>query len=136
MKMISINTVTHKDKKHTAIFSKLPGRGKKIALPTLEGYLFRKVEKITVLQAQGNYTQLYFDDSSKILVCKTLSNMEEMLSIHPQFIRIHRSYTINLDHIERYVKGKGGYIILENGQSVSVSNSRKAAFFEALETYY
>jgi hypothetical protein len=29
MKMISINTVTHKDKKHTAILSKLPGRGKK-----------------------------------------------------------------------------------------------------------
>jgi len=136
MKMISISTPTQEEKQHKAILSKLPKRGKKIALPTLEGYLFKQVENITLLHAQGNYTQLLFVDNSKILICKTLSYVENMLRWHPQFIRIHRSYTVNLDHVERYVKGKGGYVILDNGQSINISNSRKADFFEVLKNYF
>lgn len=136
MKMISIRTPSHEEKQHNAILRKLPRRSLKIALPTMEGYLFKQIAQITVLHAQGNYTQLFFTDGSNLLVCKTLSNVEKMLRWHPQFIRIHRSYTINLDHVEKYVKGKGGYIVLENGQSVSVSNSRKSAFFEALDSHH
>ncbi|MCB9293228.1 MAG: LytTR family transcriptional regulator [Lewinellaceae bacterium] len=110
--------------------------GSKIALPTIEGYIFKKVEQIVLLEAEGNYTRLQFSDGSQILVCKTLRATEGMLAAHPQFIRIHRSYTINLNHLEKYIRGKGGYVVLENGQSVSVSNSRKNHFLKALEYFF
>ena len=116
--------------------NRAPHPGKKIALPTIEGYVFKKVEQIILLEAEGNYTCLLFDDNSKILVCKTLRNTEQMLAGYPEFIRIHRSYTINLNHLEKYIRGKGGYVVMENGQSVSVSNSRKPHFMKALEYYF
>ena len=119
-----------------AIRKRAPHSSRKIALPTIEGYVFKKVEHIVLLEAEGNYTRLLFTDNSKILVCKTLRNTEQMLAGHPQFIRIHRSYTINLNHLEKYIRGKGGYVVMENGQSVSVSNSRKPHFLKALEYYF
>lgn len=110
--------------------------GRKVALPTLEGFIFKKVEQIILLEAEGNYTRLQFADGSQILVCKTLRNTEEMLAGYPQFIRIHRSYTINLNHLEKYIRGKGGYVVMENGQSFSVSNSRKPQFMKVLAYYF
>ena len=119
-----------------AVRSRNAHPGRKVALPTIEGFLFKKVEQIVLLEAEGNYTRLLFMDGAQILVCKTLRNTEEMLAGHPQFIRIHRSYTINLNHLEKYIRGKGGYVVMENGKNVSVSNSRKNHFMKALEYYF
>ncbi|MCO6476246.1 MAG: LytTR family transcriptional regulator [Phaeodactylibacter sp.] len=136
MKMITFSSDTtplrpmHTGRKPNAY----PGR--KVALPTIEGYIFKKVEEVVMLEAEGNYTSLQFADGSQVLVCKTLRYTEKMLAGHPQFFRIHRSYTINLDHLEKYIRGKGGYVVMENGKSVSVSNSRKPHFLKALECYF
>ena len=113
-----------------------PQSGRKVALPTIDGFIFKRVEQIVLLEAEGNYTSLQFADGSQILVCKTLRNTENMLARHPQFIRIHRSYTINLNHLEKYIRGKGGYVVMENGRNISVSNSRKPMFMQALEYYF
>jgi len=139
MKMIQLSSAASSNDASIQNAPVLPIRtapGKKVALPTLDGYLFKRVEKIAYLEAQGNYTSLQFEDGSKILVCKTLSHTETMLKAYPQFIRIHRSFTINLNCLAQYIKGKGGYVILENGQSISVSNSRKAGFLNALKCYF
>ena len=109
---------------------------RKVALPTMEGYTFKKVEQIVLLEAEGNYTRFQFVDGSQILVCKTLRNAEDMLAPYPQFVRVHRSFTINLNHIERYVRGKGGYVVMENGYTVSVSNSKKPHFMKLLQCYF
>ncbi|MCB0570066.1 MAG: LytTR family transcriptional regulator [Phaeodactylibacter sp.] len=109
---------------------------RKIALPTLDGFIFKRVEQIIFLEADGNYTALHFSDGSRSLICKTLQHTEELLGAYPQFIRVHRSYTINLNHLERYVRGKGGHVVLEDGRTVSVSNGKKADFLKALELYF
>jgi len=62
--------------------------------------------------------------------------MEEMLKNSVQFVRIHRSTTINLNKISKYIKGKGGYVIMDDGSTRNVSAGRKNAFFEALKKYY
>ncbi len=113
-----------------------PAVSRKIALPTMDGYIFKRIEQIILLEAEGNYTKLQFADGSQILVCKTLRNTEALLEGAPQFIRVHRSYTINLDHLEKYIRGKGGYAVMENGHSVSVSSSRKPHFMKALGYYF
>jgi two-component system LytT family response regulator len=135
MKMIDIN-YRHRKTTATPFLMKARKTGQKVVLPTLDGYIFKKIARIAYLEAQGNYTNIVFDDDSKVLVCKTLSSTEKLIQFFPQFVRIHRSYTINLNQIERYVKGKGGYVILENGQSLSVSNSRKPFFLKAMQNYF
>lgn len=108
----------------------------KIALPTAEGLCFEKIENILFMVAEGNYTTIYFQDGRHTMVCKTLSAIEAMLNNLHQFVRIHRSHTINLNWLKKYVRGKGGYVVMENGENMNVSASRKNAFMEAIERYF
>lgn len=104
----------------------------KIALPCLDGYDFKRIDQILYLEAEGNYTRLFFANQSTVLVCKTLLEIEKQLEDSENFIRIHRSFLINTDYLDRYIKGKGGYVVLEGGKSIPVSDTRKAAFLEAI----
>lgn len=109
---------------------------RKIALPTMEGIYFEKVESIISLEAKGNYTNLRFITGKKLLVCKTLRDMENLLNGGNQFIRVHRSYTINLNLLRKYIKGKGGYVVMEDGSNINVSTGKKQDFMNALQIYF
>lgn len=110
-------------------------KGGKIALPTMEGICFEKVKHIAYLEASGNYTVLHFIDKRQTLVCKTLREVELMLP-NGAFARIHRSHTIHLRHIKKYVKGKGGHVLLQNGATLSVSSGQKDLFMDSVKEYY
>lgn len=109
---------------------------RKIALPTMEGIHFEKIETIVSLEAKGNYTNLHFINGKKLLVCKTLLEMEQILNAGNQFVRIHRSSIINLNLLQKYIKGKGGYVVMEDKSSISVSIGKKQGFLDALEIYF
>lgn len=108
---------------------------KKIALPTMEGINFENTDDIVSLEAHGNYTMIHFIDNRQLLVCKSLNTMEQSLEGEP-FLRIHRSATINLQRIKQYIKGKGGYVVMENNLSIVVSDGKKQEFIEALKEYF
>ncbi|MEL7251333.1 MAG: LytTR family DNA-binding domain-containing protein [Bacteroidota bacterium] len=114
----------------------LPPTSAKIALPITDGLRFERIENIVYLEAAGNYTFLHFQDGDRLLVCRTLQDMQSRLSAPHRFVRIHRSYIINVDYLERYVRGKGGYVVLEGKVSLTVSNSRRQAFLDWLECYF
>lgn len=107
----------------------------KVVLPTMEGLCFEKVKHIAYLEANGNYTALHFKDKRQVLVCKTLREVELMLP-GDAFSRIHRSHTIHLRHIKKYVRGKGGYVMLQNGVTLSVSAGQKENFLESLRQFF
>jgi two-component system LytT family response regulator len=96
----------------------------KIALPAMDGLEFVSACDIIHCQSDGNYTHIFLRDGSKFLISRTLKETEELLTGH-NFLRIHHSHTINLDHIKKYVKGDGGYVIMINNNTINVSRSRK-----------
>ncbi len=96
----------------------------KIALPTMNGLEFVIADDIIHCQSEGNYTHIFLKDDAKFLICRTLKETEELLSGH-NFFRVHHSHSINLNHIKKYVKGDGGYVIMCNNSSINVSRSRK-----------
>ncbi len=102
----------------------------KIALPTLEGLVFVNVKDILYCEASSNYTQI-FTTEEKYLVSKTLKEYDELLSDH-NFFRIHNSYLININSIKKYVKGEGGYVVLNNNISLDVSKRKKEAFLNRI----
>ncbi|TNE56707.1 MAG: LytTR family transcriptional regulator [Bacteroidetes bacterium] len=114
-----------------------PRRAKagKIVLPTMEGMCFEKIKHIAYLEASGNYTVLHFLDDRQILVCKTLREVEQLLP-ETAFVRIHRSHAIHLRHIKKYVRGKGGHVVLQNGVMLTVSAGQKEFFLKALKVYF
>jgi two-component system, LytTR family, response regulator len=102
---------------------------KKIALSTLEGLLFVDVGNIVHCQSDGSYTRLFLLNKEEILLSKSIKEVGELLT-QCGFLRVHHSYLINLDHVERYIRGEGGEIILCNGHSVPVARSKKQEFLE------
>lgn len=103
----------------------------KIAIATLEGLLFFNVEDIIHLEANSNYTTIYFKDRPKLVASKTLKDFEELLP-GDIFFRTHHSHLINLNYIKRYIKGDGGQIELQNGNYVDVSRRKKDDFLKAI----
>ncbi|NIJ54560.1 LytR/AlgR family response regulator transcription factor [Dyadobacter arcticus] len=96
----------------------------KIAIPTLEGFKMVLAESVVRCEADGNYTHLYLRDKSKLTASRNLKDMEEMLEDYP-FIRVHNSYLVNINEIDQYVKGEGGYLVMSDASIVNVSRSRK-----------
>lgn len=135
MKMVSL-TPKSSNLRPVAPPATLSARRAKIALPTLEGYLFRPVASILFLRAEGNYTTIRFSDGTQELICKTLSHVQGMLAQYPQFVRIHRSFAVNIERMDRYIRGKGGYVVMECGTEISVSNSKKPHLATAVEQYF
>ena len=101
----------------------------------MEGFCFEKIKHIAYLEANGNYTTLHFTDKRQILVCKTLREVELLLP-ERAFARIHRSHTIHLKHIKKYVRGKGGHVVLQNGITLVVSAGQKELFLDSLRTFF
>jgi DNA-binding LytR/AlgR family response regulator len=110
-------------------------QGNKIVLPTMEGLCFEKIKHIAYLEASGNYTVLHFVDGRQTLVCRTLREIELSLP-SSAFVRIHRSHTVHLRHLKKYVRGKGGHVVLQNGVSLTVSAGQRDFFLDALRQYF
>lgn len=102
----------------------------RLGLPTLEGLIFVDIHKILYCEADGRYTRFYFADK-KILVSKNIGEYEVLLPTQT-FVRIHNHYLVNINCIEQYIKGRGGYVIMSNGASLEVSARKRDAFLEQL----
>jgi two-component system LytT family response regulator len=48
------------------------------------------------------------------------------------FVRVHRSYLVNLNEVEKYVKGEGGYLIMSDGSMIDVSRNKKEFLLKKL----
>jgi two-component system LytT family response regulator len=103
----------------------------KLAIPTAEGLSFVKVNDIVYCEASSNYTEIFMADGRKHLVSRTLKEYEEMLESY-DFFRIHHSYLINLNAIKKYVRGEGGYVIMNNDKSLDVSKRKKDSFLSRI----
>jgi two-component system LytT family response regulator len=101
----------------------------RIALTTGDGMLFVTTSDILYCMADSNYTSVVLKGGKKILVSKVLKDIDEALN-GSDFYRIHNSYLINLNHISRYVRGDGGYVIMEDGVTISIARSRRQEFME------
>lgn len=102
---------------------------KKIALPTINGLVFMPVQNIVRCESTGNYTKIFFTDRKQLLVSKPLKEFEELLT-DVDFFRIHNSHLINLQQMESYIQGEGGFALMSDGTQVEVSRRRKADFLK------
>jgi two-component system LytT family response regulator len=103
----------------------------KLSLPTAAGYRFVKVEEIINIEANGSYTCFYLTNDEKLVVSKVMKEFENLLD-PAIFLRCHRSYYINLNYVEEFLKEDGGWVRMKNQQQISVSKAKKAELFERL----
>ena len=105
---------------------------KRIAIP-MNGYTeLVNLEDIIYFEANTNYCYIHIRDTKPVLIAKTLKEFEQKLSDNSDFIRIHQSFMINANHIKKIYKAKQPQVMMQNGEVLSISKSKKASFFEKI----
>ncbi|HEX2628857.1 MAG TPA: LytTR family DNA-binding domain-containing protein [Chitinophagaceae bacterium] len=105
----------------------------RIALPTLEGLQMLTIDTILYCMASSNYTTFVMKDKKKLVISRTLKEIEEMLKDHG-FLRIHHSHLVNINAIEKYTRGEGGTVTMIDDVELDVSRSRKEALLKTLQS--
>jgi two-component system LytT family response regulator len=110
-----------------------PGQDKRNILPitTLDAIHMLPLADIIRLEADGAYTTIYMVNQQKFVTSKTLRSYE-YLCLDSAFFKIHRSHIINLNFVNRYIKGEGGSVVLTDGTEVVVSRETKQEFLDRM----
>jgi len=107
--------------------------GERLALPSPEGLRMLLVKDILYCVADGESTRIYLANMpAPSMVCRSLKEVESLLKTKG-FFRVHHSYVVNLNHMDRYIKGDGGEIVMSDGNCIPVSRQRKQEFMERIE---
>jgi two-component system LytT family response regulator len=109
-----------------------PAAINRIALPTLEGLQMLVIDTILYCMANSNYTSFVMKDKKRLVISRTLKEVEEMLEPHG-FLRIHHSHLVNVSAIEKYIRGEGGTVVMVDGTQLDVSRSRKESLLKLLQ---
>ena len=102
---------------------------KKISIPTSNGVEFVRIDHIIKLEAKGSYTNIYLENSKKIVCTKNIGEFENSLPEN-LFIRVHNAWIINTQYLVKYIKGKNGYLVMEDNSIVPISIRKKGNFLE------
>lgn len=112
--------------------SKTQQEHQRIPFNVQHGIEFILPAEIIYIKGENNYSVFHFISGEKLMVSKTLKWVEDTLSNY-SFLRIHKSYIINLQHIVRYIKQDGGYIEMKGGAQLSVSRARRSSINELFQ---
>ncbi|GHN01597.1 DNA-binding response regulator [Cytophagales bacterium WSM2-2] len=126
----------HKDRKKETLEQQIEtflqsqqssGQLDKIAVPVLNGLEFVDADEIIRIEGEDAYSVFYLTGNKKIVASRNLNKVEKMLT-RKNFMRVHKSYIVNLNYIRQYIKGNGGRVILSDGSEVEVSRRNKSEF--------
>ncbi|MBC7864519.1 MAG: response regulator transcription factor [Bacteroidia bacterium] len=104
---------------------------RRIAVPYKDGMVYVNASEIVRLEADSNYTRIFFEDGKVSLVPKTLKDFETALcqGIHSKkFMRVHQSHIINLQHVTRFTREEGGLIRMKDNEEIPLSKTKKEEF--------
>ncbi|HEX3164610.1 MAG TPA: LytTR family DNA-binding domain-containing protein [Chitinophagaceae bacterium] len=107
----------------------------RLCLPTLKGFIVVKLDDIIYCEAERSYTIFHLDGKRTVMVSKSLIEYDNLLQ-DTQFIRIHKSFLINLHHVKEYQRGEGGMVIMTDNAEIEVSRRKKEFFMNRMKELY
>lgn len=107
---------------------------RKIVVMDKQSCVFIKIDDIAYVEANGSYTTVHFLNGENMVVCKNMKTFSERLP-ESEFVRVHKSYSVNINTIVKYVKSDGGYLILEGGENIPVSMRKKQIIANLIEEW-
>lgn len=88
-----------------------------------------KYADIIYIESVGEYVRLHLISGSSIMTLLRLKNIESALP-SDRFMRVHRSYIVNLGHVAGYARGR---VYLDNEEYVPISINYRDQFREYME---
>ena len=105
----------------------------KLAIPNEEGLTLVPFGEILFCQADRAYCRFYLKSGEKILVSKSMKEFEDILIDHG-FVKVHKSNIVNIVHAEKYLRGKGGQLLMTDGSLVPVAVRKKEELMTLLRS--
>ncbi|MGZ3968057.1 MAG: LytR/AlgR family response regulator transcription factor, partial [Mucilaginibacter sp.] len=100
----------------------------KLAISSQQGVSFVSLDQIIYIEADSNYSTISLTTGKSIVISKTLKDLQDLLE-DSHFLRIHRHYIINLNHVELYDRTRS-VITMVNKKEVSISRNIKEKLAE------
>jgi two-component system, LytTR family, response regulator len=107
----------------------------KLCIHSLKGFQVVDLKDVLFCEASGSYTNFYFVGKHTLCTAKTILEYEALLQ-DAGFVRIHKSFLVNLLHVKEYLRGEGGSVILSNGKELEVSRRKKDIFLSKMKEFY
>ncbi len=91
-----------------------------------------RISEIVYIESEGEYVRLHLVDGSTVMTLFRLKNMQAALP-EERFMRIHRSFIVNLRFISSYAKGR---IYLSDGEYLPIGDNYRADFQKYAEAHF
>lgn len=91
-----------------------------------------KISDIDYVESESEYLRLHLNSGEVVTTLLRLKNIEPILTAG-DFMRIHRSYIVNLKHIKAIAKGR---VFLSDDVSLPVGDNYREAFNNYIEKVY
>jgi two-component system LytT family response regulator len=91
-----------------------------------------KYADIIYIESVGEYVRLHLTTGSSIMTLLRLKNIESALPAD-RFMRVHRSYIVNLGHVTGYARGR---VYLDNEEYVPISVNYRDSFREYMDSMH
>lgn len=111
---------------------KSPSAEKKIILKEQDLIHIVKVKDIIYCEAEGIYTTFFLNGPSMVIVSKNIKEYEDALSPFG-FVRVHKSFLLNIDRVKQFEKVDGGFLILDTGAKIPVSQRKREMVLSLLK---
>ena len=108
-----------------------PNKFEKIGISGLDGVHFVRLGDIIRLEAADNYTHFLMKGGERFTASRTIKAFEDTL-VQLGFVRVHKKHIVNMNYMKTYIKGEGGYLVLDNGETVEVSRRKKPALIDSV----
>lgn len=104
----------------------------RLKLPVKNGFQYIPHEEIVMLRSNLNSTLVFLCNNQSVATSKNLKYLAALLP-KQQFIRVSKSYIVNVAHVEKISNEDGGTIFLKNECTATLSNNYRDRFFTALD---
>jgi len=107
----------------------------KLCIPSPKGYQMVEIRDIVYCEASSNYTNFHFVNRPVICASKPILEYELLLE-DCNFVRVHKSFLVNLEHMTEYIRGEGGTVVLSDKIRIEVSRRKKELLLARMKKYY
>lgn len=108
-----------------------PNVFEKMSISAIDGIYFINIKDIVRFEAEDNYTHIFLANGDRITASRTIKAYEDLLQTM-NFYRVHKRHVINLNYMRKFIKGDGGYLVMDDGKKIEVSRRRRPAFMEQM----
>ncbi|MBL7817508.1 MAG: response regulator transcription factor [Saprospiraceae bacterium] len=103
----------------------------KMSISAVDGFYFINIKDIMRLEAEDNYTHIFTNTGERMTVAKTIKSYEELLS-GVNFFRVHKRHLINLNFMNKFLKGDS-IVVMDDNMKIEVSRRRRPQFMELMK---